>query len=238
MKRYIILIVLLIVLVFSLFIGLNYLNNEETTVKNIFNNKEAYKEYKSGDLVKLNDEEWYVMYDSHKDSDYVTLISADIFSLEELGIDTVVKGIYETSEINKYLKGEYARNIGEEKLVEKNGYTVRLFNQDDLDLLIDLEDIRYDENKDEYVIDECPDFICLTNTFYATMIDTNDKLELYDVYYNVDDIEDILYGEYQLHLKYYNITSTYETYKINSIVDNATLFVRPVINVYKNSLDK
>lgn len=237
MKRYIILIILLIILGVGLFIGLNLINDEETTVKKIFT-KEGFNEYKSGDLVKLNGDEWYVMYDSNKDSDYVTLISADILSLDEMEIDTVLKGIYETSDLNKYLKDEYAKSIGEDKLVEKNGYKVRLFDKDDFNFLINEEDYSYDEERDEYVLTECPEFICLTNTFYATMIDTRNDVEFFDVYYNVADIEDLLYGDYTLHLKYYNITATYETYKINSLVDNATLFVRPVINVYKNSLDK
>ncbi len=237
MKRYIILIVLIIILAVGLFVRFNFINEEETTVKKIFT-KETFKEYKNGDLVKLNGDEWYVMYDSTNESDYVTLISADILSLDEIGIDTVLKGIYETSDLNKYLKDEYAKSIGEEKLVEKNGYTVRLFDKSDFDFLINEEDYSYDEEKDEYVLRECPEYICLTNTFYATMIDTRDDLEFYDVYYNVEDIENVLYDDYTLHLKYYNITATYDTYKINSLVNSATLFVRPVINVYKNSLDK
>ena len=48
--------------------------------------------------------------------------------------------------------------------------------------------------------------------------------------------EDLLYGDYTLHLKYYNVSSTYEKHMLVSLVDDATLFVRPVINVYKSSL--
>ena len=60
--------------------------------------------------------------------------------------------------------------------------------------------------------------------------------EFVDVYNNVNDIEDLLYGDYTLHLKYYNVSSTYEKHMLVSLVDDATLFVRPVINVYKSSL--
>lgn len=237
MKRYIIIIVLLIILGLGVYVGIEYVGGEDVSIKKISNAKDTYEEYKVGDLVSFKDEEWYVMYDSDKDTDYVTLISSNILSLDELGIDTVVKGIYETSDINKYLKEEYAKELGEENLFEKNGYKVRLFNKEDLDFLIDSESITYDEDNDEYIISECPEFVCLTNTFYATMIDTNDSVELYDVYYNVDDVEDMKYEDYTLHLKYYNITSTYDTYKVNSLVNDTTLFVRPVINVYKKSLE-
>lgn len=234
MKKYIILIILFVILGLGIFVGFNVLDDKETTVKTIFN-KKTYDEYKVGDLVRFNDEEWYVMYDSLKNSDYVTLISSNIISLEEENITTVVGGIYETSELNKYLKNDLAKSLGEENLVEKNGYKIRLLSEDDFESLVTAE---YNKEKDEYEITDCPDFICLTNCFYATMIDTENNLDLTDVYYNVDDIEDVLYDDYVLHLKYYNLSSTYETYKLNSLVDNATLFVRPVINVYKSSLDK
>ena len=69
------------------------------------------------------------------------------------------------------------------------------------------------------------------------MIDTNINKEFIDVYNNVSDIENIMFDDYTLHLRYYNLASTYNTYKLESLVSDASLFVRPVINVYKNNLN-
>lgn len=233
MKRFIILVFLIIFLVVSIYAAVNFFDTEDNSGNKIFN-KEEYTSYKAGDTIDFNDSEWYVMYDSDKNTDYLTMISADLITLEEQDIAYVVNGIYESSDLNNYLKNEYAEELGVDKLVEKNGYKVRLFNKDDLDNLLD---VTYDSKNDEYKINNCPQYICQTNSFFATMIDTNQDIELKDVYLNVDDIEDPLFDEYELHLKYYNITSTYETFRMNSITDTATLFIRPVINVYKNSLD-
>ncbi|HAB66702.1 MAG TPA: hypothetical protein DCE23_04980 [Firmicutes bacterium] len=233
MKRFVILIFLIIFLVISIYGAVRFFGNDGTPIDNMFR-KEEYKEYKAGDAVKFNDSKWYVMYDSNKDSDYVTAISADLVTLDDEGIKYVVSGIYETSELNKYLKNDYVKMLGEDKLVEKNGYKVRLFNKDDLDVLLDTT---YDKDNDEYTINNCPSYICQTNTHHATMIDTNSNVDLKNVYLNIDDIDDPLYDEYKLHLKYYNISSTYETYRLNSITDNVSLIIRPVINVYKNSLE-
>jgi len=237
MKKFIIFIILILVVVGGMFlIKSRLVDKEEVETKKTFKKKE-YKEYKVGDLVSFHEEDWYVLYDSSKKDDYLTLISSNILSLEEEGITTVVNGIYESSSINHYLKSDMVEELGEDNLVDKNGYKVRLFNQDDFNQLFKESDIEYDEEKDEYTLNNCPAFICLTNTYYATMIDTNNDKEMLDVYSNVEDVEDLLYEDYTLHLKYYNITSTYETFRMNSLVDNTTLFVRPVIHVYKESLE-
>lgn len=233
MKRYIVLIILLIILGVGVFFGYRAISSNGEPITEIFKDK-TYSVYKSGDVVNFKDESWYVMYDSDQSTNYVTLISKNIVFLEDETLSTVISGIYETSAINEYLKNEYTKVLGEDNLVERNGYKVRLFNRDDFDKLITAS---YDDEKDEYVITECPEFICLTNTFFGTMIDTNTEKEFIDVYNNVSDIENILYDDYTLHLKYYNLSSTYSTYKLESLVDNATLFIRPVINVYKDSLD-
>lgn len=232
-KKKVICVILLIIIIAVSFTFIISSNNDSKIVK-ILKNK-VYETYKSGDIVNFNDEKWYVMYDSDKNDDYITLISKDILYLEDSNLSLAIDGIYETSSINEYLKNDYTKSLGEEKLVEKNGYSVRLFNEDDFKNLVDAT---YNEKNDEYIINNCPEFICLTNTFYATMIDTNSNKEFIDVYNNVADIENLLYEDYVLHLKYYNLTSTYNTYKLNSLVDDATLFVRPVINVYKNNVSK
>lgn len=233
MKKFIVLILLIAFLVVAIYGAVNFFGKEEGSQPDIFK-KDEYKEYKAGEYITFSDSKWYVLYDSNKTEEDVTLISADILNLEEEQLDTVLSGIYESSDLNKYLKNEYAKSLGEEKLVEKNGYKVRLFNKDDLDNLLD---VTYNEKKDEYEINNCPDYICLTNAYYSTMIDTNEKVEFENVYLNVSDIEDPLYDDYELHLRYYNITTTYETFKLNSIVDNTNLLIRPVINVYKSYLE-
>lgn len=233
MKKYIILVILLIVLGCGIFITCNVLDNEAPSIKKIFN-KTEYKIYKAGNVVEFADERWYVLHNSDNKTEYVTLISSNIMYLDDEELAYVIGGIYETSAINNYLSNEYVKKIGSKNFVEVNGYKARLFNKDDFDKLIDAT---YDEDTDSYNINNCPEYICLTNTSFATMIDTNQNKEFVDVYNNINDIENLLYGDYTLHLKYYNITSTYEKHMLLSLVDDATLFVRPVINVYKSSLE-
>ena len=66
------------------------------------------------------------------------------------------------------------------------------------------------------------------------MIDSDINYEATDVYNNVSDIGDEEY--YQLHIPYYHIVGVDNEYSLDSIVDNTVMFVRPVINVYKESL--
>ena len=96
----------------------------------------------------------------------------------------------------------------------------------------------YDEETDSYLFDDCPEFLCLTNAFYGTMIDTATDFEAVDVYNNVNDIENPNIDDYKLHLKYYNVYATYTEYGMKSVVDDATLFIRPVINVKKSALSE
>lgn len=234
MKKVIIIIILLIIVGAGIIFGMKFFGKENGGINNIFD-KTTYKEYKTGDFVKFNDSLWYVVYNSDKNTDYVTLISSDIISLEDN--ENAISGIYETSKVNYYLKNDYAKELGEDKLVERNGYKVRLLNKSDFDYLVNEENLTYNEKLDEYDIKDCPEFLCLTNTFYGTMIDTTDNKEVTDAYYNVDDIDNVRFGEYTLHLNYYNITTTYETFKLNSVTENASLFVRPVINVYKKYVE-
>lgn len=234
MKRIIILIVLVILLFLGIFIISNKMTSDENVVKNIFKGS-IYDSYKAGETVSFADDEWFVMYDSSSKEDSLTLINSGILFLGEDGISEVLNGIFETSELNEYFKNDYAKMLGEKNLVEKNGYKVRLLNMDDIKKLTQYE---YNKDDDSYTFSSCPDYICLPNNYYATMIDTDCEFEKADVYNNVSDIENNVIGEYQLHLKYYNIYSTLTDFKMNSIVDDTTLIVRPVINVYKSSIEK
>ena len=233
MKRYIILIILLILLIVG-FIAFNkaFGGKKDDSINNISLKPSKYSSYKSGDVVSFNNEDWYVLYDSSNKDNYVTLIYKGVMYLGEQDLTTFTYKIYESSDLNTYLKNEYVKELGEDNLREVNGYKVRLFNEDDMKKLLNT---KYNENDDSYEISDCPDFICLTNNYYATMISTHDEE------YGVDDIsniEDFNTDEYRVHLYYYNLSTTYDTFDLVSIVDDVSLFVRPVINVYKESLDK
>ena len=232
MKRYIILIILFIMLVVG-FVAFNKAySNEDSTVKKMFSN-EKYAKYKSGDLVSFKGEEWYVLHDSSDKDNYVTLIYKGVLYLEEEGLSNTIYKVYESSDLNSYFKNDYLKSLGDDNLREVNGYKIRLFNQDDMRRLLETT---YDEKTDSYDIKNCPDFICLTNVYYATMIPTNTNKD-YDVS-DIDSIEDYNIDEYKVHINYYNLDTTYDTYNLNSIVSDVSLFVRPVINVYKERLDK
>ena len=226
MKKIIIFVVLIIVLIGGYFVIKRYksVDGEGFIKKDVI-----YEKYNKGDKVDFYDDSWYVLYDSDEKTDYVTLISNKISYYEE--IPEIVNGIYETSDVNEFLKGKLTEEYGKDNLVEKNGYSVRLFNQDDMRELLDVE---YDEKNDSYKIIDCPNYICLNYTYFGTMIDTNSNFEKVDVYSNIEDIGDK--EEYLLHAKYYNLVGDENNYYLESIVDDTTLFLRPVINVYKSSL--
>jgi len=219
MKRYIILIILCILLILSLLAFKKaFSSTGNTSMKEIFK-VDKYKEYHSGDIVSFNKEEWYVLHNSSDKDNYVTLIYKGIMFLEDEELSTADYDVYESSLINKYLKTEYVKKLGDNKLREVHGYKARLFNEDDLKLL----KLNRNKEDDSYTINDCPDYICLTNSVYATMVPTEKGYE------GLDEA---------VHLHYYNISATYDTFRLESIVEDNTLFVRPVINVYKESLDE
>jgi len=229
-KKIILLIILISILIIGIFFILPLFNGKEVTIKFVSSDEKEYREYNVGDVVFFNDGNWYVIRYSASDDDYVTLISDGILYLGDEGIDIALNGIYETSKLKEYLENKYIDNLGVDNLVEKNGYMVRLFNADDMKELLN---VTYNEDDDSYEIIDCPTYICLTNTFYATMIDTDESYNREDVLstWDADFDEDKEY-----HLKYYNIFRTFDDSYLESVVDNTTLFVRPVINVKKDSL--
>lgn len=228
MKRKIIGFILIILVVVGCFVLLNLFSDGE--VLNNITNKKEYEVFKAGDKVEFYDDSWFVLYDSDENEDYVTLISSKIDYYEDA--PEAIDGIYETSDLKKYFDEYMIKEYGEDNLVEKNGYKVRVFNEDDMRLLLDVE---YDKKNDSYKIKNCPDYICLNHTFFATMIDTDSDFEKVDVYNNIQDIgEDE--EEYKLHMNYYYIVGEDNEYSLESVVEDKTMFVRPVINVYKESL--
>ena len=234
MKKIIICIIILIIIGLGIIFGYKLLSKDNSDIKNIFSNsKDTYPKYKAGDLVEFNDSDWYVMYDSDEKSDYVTLINSGVMYLYDEKIINTLDTVYEISTLRNYLENEYLKELGEDNLVEVYGYKVRLLNKDDIEKLTQYE---YNDELDEYKITDCPEYICDINWTYATMIDTKNDKDFVDVYYNINDIED-LNDEYTLHLNYYNMTLEDGNFKLQSLVDDATLFVKPIINVYKKSLN-
>lgn len=228
MKKTVITILLTVVFIIGALL-ISFQFSEDSPLKIKKKDKKTYEVYEKGDLVDFYDDSWFVLYDSDADEEYVTLISSKISYFEEA--PTVIQGIYETSDLNKYFKDVLTKEYGKDNLVEKNGYSVRLFDQDDLRQLLEVE---YNEEDDSYTIIDCPNYICLNYTSFATMIDTDTNYEGVDVYSNINDIGSE--EEYKLHLPYYHIVGDNDEYSLESIVDNTAMFVRPVINVYKDSL--
>lgn len=229
MKKTLVVCLVVVLLTWGCYFLLTNMFGDEETNERKEKGPTKYAEYKAGDIVDFYDDSWYVMYDSDEKTDYVTLFSSKISFFEE--IPTVIDGIYETSNIKEYLENTLAEKYGKANLVEKNGYSIRLFNEDDMKELLKVE---YDKKTDSYEILECPNYICLNYTFFATMIDTNRRFEQVDVYNKLDDID--YDEEYLFHLKYYNIVGNDNEFKLESVVDDTTLFVIPVINVLKTSL--
>ena len=234
-KKIALVVILVIFLIIVGFVAIKTFGKTEGAKIKIFNSKkQEYSKYKKGDVIDFHDGEWYVLYDSSEKEDYVTLISADILYLGDEDITEVIDGIYETSDLNKYLKNEYATELGHGNLVERNGYAVRLFDEQDM---FNLLDVSYDSALDSYEINNCPDYICLTNNYFATMIDTKGS-QISSVYDSLKDFNESEQEEKRLHLKYYNIYATYETTGMSSITSDTTLIVRPVINLKKDAIDE
>lgn len=228
MKKFFIALLLLLIVGVSVFVGYKLLD-EDNDGKVIKKNK-VYDTYKSGDVVDFLGNNWYVLYDSSKKDNFVTLISSSIHYSEE--VPNVVEGIYETSDLNKFMEEELVKEYGKDNLVEMGGYLVRSFDSDDMRQLLD---VKYHEDEDYYEITDCPDFICLNHAFYGTMVASDMNFEKVDVYNNISDIGDE--EEYEVHIDYYNLSGEENKFYLKSVVDDVTLFYRPVINVYKDSLD-
>ena len=196
----------------------------------IFNRNYSFKEYKVGDSVRLNNEEWYVIKDSSKKDNYVTLISSSFYYSDENQF--VLEEIYETSKLRKYLENDFINEHLEGiELVEKNGYKIRLLELEDFNNIVNYN---YDKKEDIYKLEDCPFYFCLTGSRFGTMIDTNSKTEN-GVYDSVSEIKS-LFENYKLHLKYYNVNSLNEDVILESVTEDAIMFIRPVINVNKDSI--
>lgn len=229
MKKFILVLSFFVVLILFGFVGYKLFYKENPV--NIIPKKKIYDTYKAGDTVDFLGSNWYVLYDSGEKENYVTIISSSIHYNEE--VPNVVDGVYETSLLNRYMEEELVREYGKENLIEMGGYLVRSFDSDDMRQLLK---VKYNEDGDYYEIIDCPDHICLNHAYFGTMISSEMNYEKIDVYNNINDIGDE--EEYQVHIDYYNLSGEDNRFYLRSIVDDVTLFYRPVINVYKDSLSE
>lgn len=229
-KKVVLLIVLLILLVGGFLVFLGIKNGNHLT--SIFV-KKNFKEYKAGDTIVINDEDWYVLRNSSSKEDYVTLIFGNIYYYVD--VPYVLDEIYETSDLRKFLENDFTNEfLKDVKLVDKSGYKIRLLDMDDFNNVINY---KYDSSSDTYDLGDCPFYLCLNNNVFATMIDTTGKGIGSDVKKSVSEIDDPLFDEYELHLKYYNVNSRDDKNVLESVTNDATLFIRPVINVSKEGLE-
>ena len=83
--RSIILVILVVLLIVGLFAFVKAFGKKDSSIKEMFK-QEKYTEYKSGDIVSFNKQDWYVLHDSSSKDNYVTLIYKGILYLEENGI--------------------------------------------------------------------------------------------------------------------------------------------------------
>ena len=198
----------------------------------IFNRNYTFKEYKVGDSIRLNNEEWYVIKNSSKKDNYVTLISSSFYYNEDNSY--VLEEIYETSKLRKYLENDFVKeHLDGIELVEKSGYKIRLLELDDFNNLVNYS---YDKKEDIYKLEDCSFYLCLTGSRFATMIDTESDTKK-DEYSSVSDIKN-LFDDYKLHLRYYNVNSIEEDIILESVTSDAIMFIRPVINVNKDSIEE
>ena len=100
--RSIILVILVVLLIVGLFAFVKAFGKKDSSIKEMFK-QEKYTEYKSGDIVSFNKQDWYVLHDSSSKDNYVTLIYKGILYLEENGIAESDFKVYESSDLNKYL---------------------------------------------------------------------------------------------------------------------------------------
>lgn len=175
MKKIIIILCILIIIFINAFL-LSKINDNPIikTVKKVEEiiENSIYKEYKIGDIIKLNNEEWYVIEDSDKDKDYITLINTNYNRKIK---DCFNKYIY-LNEKN-YFEGEYSKSIGIDKLKEVNDYYIRLITLEEYNKLAELTKKEIDEIKYSYTTKPSYTWVKEINTLSMTDIDFYDDIE-------------------------------------------------------------
>lgn len=226
MKKKIIFVIMLIVLfVVGLIVFFNLSDTNNINIEKMFSTKE-YESYTSGDRIDFKDQSWYVMYDSSTKDEYVTLISSNYIYVEDIPY------LNDLKDVEDYMNDKLLSLYEKDNLKEVNGNYIRLINFDDVTKLLDFE---YVEEDDSYVFNDCPSYICLNNSVYSTMISTTGVID--GVYSNYDEIENPDIEDYELHLNYYVIYKEDDKEGMKSIVDDANLYIRPIIYVLKSSIE-
>ena len=201
-------------------VSFNNINNKPSEDINQLNDKE----YKLYDEVTLSDgSKWLVLEDSSKDSDYVTLIKKDYEAVTDTVYNEIVnqKVTYQNSSLKKYL--EAMINTIPVTLKEIDGYKIRLLTVDDI-YKID-KNWTYDEKNDTYMYNGSKTNISKFQNFTSlTMTETKCSEGKCASFY-LWTTSEVLSGE--------------DTIESISSIDRWYLgipSIRPVINVYKNSL--
>jgi hypothetical protein len=173
--------------------------------------KVIYKEYKIGDIIKINDENWYTIEDSNSEKDYIKLINLNYKRL----IRNCKEDYTHLNEKN-YLEGEYLKNIGESKLKEVDGYKIRLITIDEFKNLAELTKADLDGIRYNYKIKLNYDWVKDLNTLTMSEI---------DYYYDVDDNSELC-------------ASWYIQSNIRQVFGSKDGYIpiQPVINYYKDKI--
>ena len=146
----------------------------DQTVNNNTNNQEdkTYKEYQKGDEIVLGDgTKYYVIADSGKSQDYVTIISQTELKVEEPDYTKISndyyasngKVSYDNSSIKKFVESQKEKYPVEYKNV--NGYDIRLIT---LDELLSLDKWELGENDTYKIESKNTKFSVLSNVMTMT----------------------------------------------------------------------
>lgn len=187
------------------------LNSKKTIkINNIIKEEfieKKYKEYNVGDIIEINDDNWYVINYSSTKEDYVTLINTNY---EKSIMNCNNK--YEISNEKRYFEGEYSNNLNVD-LKEIDGYKIRLIRLDEYSKLGTLIKKDIDKMRFDYKINYNYDWVKDINSL--TMTDV-------DYYYEVKDSC----------ASWYIQGSTKEVLgKVNGFIN-----IQPVINLAKEEL--
>ena len=204
---------------------------------------QLYESYAIGDSISFGDSNWYVIKNSSVDEDYVTVIKDRVLTREELGeyaesnsntmkykdiYDTSTSGnyasiTYDKSNVKKFLEesylsslesssnNEYSNETGATNLKEVDGYKIRLIKFEELTGELGYE---YDSRA----------------TTYVTKFE-NANVWLYGS----------SFGSYWT-MSFNLSSSTFAWYvsqygSLRSEGRNLAMSIRPVINLYKNSIE-
>lgn len=127
--------------------------------------EKKYKEYNIGEIIKINEDNWYVINNSSTKEDYVTLINP---SYEKSIMNCNYK--YDISKEKRYFEGEYSNNLNV-NLKEVNGYKIRLIRLDEYAKLVTLTKKEIDKIRFDYKVNYNYDWVKDINSLTMTDVD-------------------------------------------------------------------